>query len=235
MNFFSICLNIKDAPCTVIGGGRVAARKAAALLDAGARVRVISPLSAPELDALGSRPGFRHERRPYRPGDLDGSFLVIAATDDQKVQEEVWEEANQRRILVNVADVPARCNFILPAAMNAGDLSITVSTGGKSPALARFIRKRIEAEYGDGYPEIAAIMGELRPFVLGLGLGHARNRDLFTRLLNDDFLLWIRKREWDKIKSHIQGVLDRQLPEDLERGLAEIVSGSKKSPGGVTP
>ncbi len=235
MDFFPISLDIKNSPCTVIGGGRVAARKAAALLDAGAIVRAISPEASPELLALCSRAKFSHQARPYRKGDLNGAFLVIAATDDEEIQAEVWQEARELKVLVNVADVPRRCNFILPATMNAGDLNISISTGGKSPALARFIRKKIEAEYSRGYPEITAIMGALRPFVLGLDLGHEQNRELFSKLLHADFLLWIRGREWDKIKNHIQEVLARQLPTDLKAELVTIVRGSEKIRGGVTP
>ena len=226
---FPISLDIENAACVVVGGGRVAARKARALAEAGARVRVISP---EVCEAMAAIAGVVIEKRPYRRGDLAGAFLVIAATDDDGVQEGVWQEARERGILVNVADVPSRCNFFLPATMRAGGLDISVSTRGRSPALARMIRKRLEREYGRGWPEAAAVMGELRPYVLGLGLGHEKNRVIFNRILAEDFIRWIRTREWDKIKSHIETALGSTLPAGLEERLAAIVRGRAENRGG---
>ncbi len=227
MKNFPISLNIENSPCMVIGGGRVAARKTAALLEAGATVRVISPEMSPEMRGLAADcPALALEKRPDRRGDSRGAVVGSAATDDEEVQETVWQEAKALGILVNVADVPSRCNFFLPATMSAGDISISVSTGGKSPALARMIRQRLEREYGSGWPEAAAVMGELRPHVLSMGLGHGRNRVIFHRLLSEEFLRWIRQGEWDKIKSHIEEALGG-LPAGLEERLAEIVRSRK--------
>jgi len=231
MDFFPINLNIKGAQCTIIGGGPVAARKAEAVLAAGAQVRAISPEACPELLALLAEPRFSHKPRPYQTGDLEGAFLVIAATDDEEVQREVWEEANRLRILVNVADVPCRCNFILPATMRAGDLSISVSTGGRSPAMARFIRKRLEKDFACGYPELTAIMGVLRPFILGLDLDHDQKRDLFSNLIHEDLLLWIEKAELAKIKEHIEKTIAQEMPDDIAAAVSGIVQRSRKTGG----
>jgi len=124
----------------VVGGGRVAARKTAGLVEAGARVRVIAPRALPEIEA------HRIDRRRYRSGDLHGAVLAFAATNDRAVNHAVALEARRRGIPVNVADAAAECTFLVPARIRRGELQIAVSTGGKSPRLARRLRLILEAE-----------------------------------------------------------------------------------------
>jgi precorrin-2 dehydrogenase/sirohydrochlorin ferrochelatase len=104
--------------------------------------------------------------RPYRRGDLAGAFLVIAATDDPAANQAVWREAERRGCLVNVVDDPAHSNFILPAVVRRGDVSVAISTGGASPALARRLRERLETLVGPEYGELADLLAELRPQLL---------------------------------------------------------------------
>lgn len=138
--YYPIFLDLRGRTVVVIGGGRVAARKAAGLADAGARVRVIAPRLDRKLRAE------RIERRPYRAGDLRGAVLAFAATDDREVNHAVAAEARRRRIPVNVADSAEDCTFLAPARVAVGDLQIAVSTGGTNPRLARRLRQRLEAE-----------------------------------------------------------------------------------------
>ncbi|HWQ83366.1 MAG TPA: bifunctional precorrin-2 dehydrogenase/sirohydrochlorin ferrochelatase [Anaerolineales bacterium] len=147
----------------IIGGGSVAARKATSLVDAGACPLVISPDLHPDLEDLLARDEIRYLARGYQPGDLAGAFLVISATDDPGVNQQVWEAARTAGCLVNIVDDPSRCNFILPAVVRRGDLSLSISTGGGSPALARRLRERLDAEFGPEYGDLAAILDELRP------------------------------------------------------------------------
>lgn len=162
---YPICLvGLENRRTVVIGGGKVAARKAQSLLEAGASVTAISPEFCPEFRSLGG-PQARLEMtsRPYAPGDLAGAFLVIAATDDPPVNRAVWNEALQRGCLVNVVDDPEHSNFIVPAVVQRGEIKIAITTGGGSPALARRLRERLEGLIGPEYADLARLLAELRP------------------------------------------------------------------------
>lgn len=218
MKYFPVNLQIAERKCVVIGGGRVAARKVSTLLACGGAVEVISPELVEELRGHHEQGKLTWLSRPYQPGDLAGAFLVIAATDDEEVQAAVYAEASAANQLLNVADVPQRCNFILPALVSRGDLVIAVSTAGKSPALARRIRKQLAEAYGDEYGTVVEIMGQLRPEVLALGLGHGRHKEIFNALLSDDFVNWVRGADWPAIENHLRTVLGEGLdPECLKK------------------
>lgn len=211
MKYFPVNLQIAERKCVVIGGGRVAARKVATLLECGGLVEVISPELGEELRARQQQGELVWRARPYQSGDLAGAFLVIAATDDEGVQAAVYAEASAASQLINVADVPQRCNFILPAVVSRGDLVIAVSTAGRSPALARRIRKQLAEAYGDEYGSVVEIMGRLRPALLALGLGHRRNKEIFHALLTDDFIGWVKGGDWAAIENHLRAVLGEGL------------------------
>jgi uroporphyrinogen III methyltransferase/synthase len=155
---------LEQRQCVVIGGGQVASRKAAALLEAGARVTVISPAFCHEFDVLlQSHTTIECIQRPYQPGDLTGAFVAVSATDDVEVNQAVYAEAIQRGILINVVDDPAHSNFIVPATIRRGEVALSISTGGASPALARRLRERLEAWLSPAYGDLAALLEELRP------------------------------------------------------------------------
>jgi precorrin-2 dehydrogenase/sirohydrochlorin ferrochelatase len=164
--YYPVCLDLRDRPCVVIGGGTVAARKVEGLLECGARVTVVAPLLAPALQALLDAGQITARLRPYADGDLDGAALAIAATDEREVNALVAAEARARGVWLNAADDPERCDFILPAVIRRGDLQIAISTGGRSPALARRVREDLErllpAEYADLLPLLADVRAELR-------------------------------------------------------------------------
>jgi precorrin-2 dehydrogenase/sirohydrochlorin ferrochelatase len=164
--YYPVCLDLRDRPCVVIGGGTVAARKVEGLLECGARVTVVAPLLAPALQALLDAGQITARLRPYADGDLDGAALAIAATDEREVNALVAAEARARGVWLNAADDPERCDFILPAVIRRGDLQIAISTGGRSPALARRVREDLErllpAEYADLLPVLADVRAELR-------------------------------------------------------------------------
>jgi len=218
MQYFPVNLMIAQRKCVVIGGGKVAARKVAALLDCGGTVEVISPVLTEELQEHHRQGHLQWRQRSYRAGDLAGAFLVIAATDAEEVQAAVFAEASAANQLINVADVPPRCNFILPAVLSRGDLVIAVSTAGKSPALARRIRKQLTEAYGDEYGTVVEIMGLLRPVVLALGLGHGRNKEIFNALLSDELLGWVKGGDCSALEKHLRLVLGERLdPGSLQK------------------
>ena len=163
IRFYPAFLDLTGRRCLVVGGGPVATEKAEKLLDAGAEVRLVSLTVTDELRRLveeGAIAEFHH--RGYATGDLDGCFLVIAATNDAAVNRTVWEDAEARNMLANVVDVPDLCNFIVPSIMRHGELSVAVSTGGASPVVAREVRKRVEREIGPEWGELVAILRATR-------------------------------------------------------------------------
>lgn len=164
MKTYPLCLvGLETQRVIIIGGGSVAARKAASLVEAGACPLVISPDLHSDLQNLLDHAEIHHLPRTYQPGDLAEAFLVISATDDAGVNHQVWQEARAAGCLINIVDDPPHCNFILPAVVRRGELTLSVSTGGGSPALARRLRERLETEFGLEYGELAAILDELRP------------------------------------------------------------------------
>lgn len=204
MAYFPINVDIKDRPCIVIGGGRVALRKAKGLLSCGAQVTVISPEVVEGLQALADNQTLTLEKRGYKTGDLAQAFLVIAATDDESVQKAVHDEAAKQNILLNVADVPKWCNFILPATVRQGDLAVSVSTHGQSPALAKRLRQELAQQFGPEYDLVLQLMGTLRPIVLDMGMDHEKNKIIFEQLLHPDMITWLKNREWQTITQHLQ-------------------------------
>lgn len=140
----------------------MAERKIATLLDCGADVEVVSPATTRKIANLAARGAIRLARRTVRPGDLERAFLVFAATDDAKVNRAVAEAVRGAGGLVNVADAPAACNFLVPSVVRQGDLTIAISTGGGSPALAKRLRLRLAATIGPEYEAFLTALRQLR-------------------------------------------------------------------------
>lgn len=186
MKYFPINLDIKNRFTIVIGGGDVAERKCLSLLNAGARVKVVAPESVPGIIELASEGRIELEARNYREEDLDGACLVFAATDRKETNRRVAFDAGARGIPVNVADSPETGTFISPAAVCRGDLLLTVSTGGKSPALAARIREEIETRYGIEYEAAVGLLGAVREKLLTENRGDNNNKKLFRRLVSQD-------------------------------------------------
>ena len=160
--FYPVNLRLDGRACLVVGGGAVAERKVKALLAAGGRVTVMSPALSLPLTALVSSGSIVHIATAYQPGSIGDFFIVICATDDAAANRQAAEEAHGKGVLVNVVDAPELGDFIVPAHFARGDLLITVSTGGKSPALARQLSKELEASYGPEYSLDLEMLSRLR-------------------------------------------------------------------------
>jgi siroheme synthase-like protein len=178
--YYMACLDLRGRRCVVVGGGAVGAEKALGLLDCGAEVTVVSPTLDP---SLAGRVSWRPRR--YRARDLDGAFLVIAATTDNAVNRRVRRDADARNLLCNVADVPELCTFILPAVHRAGPIAVAVSTGGASPALAQRIRDDVAGLVGPRHAELADRLRELRPAVKERFPTYEQRRDHFAALVEE--------------------------------------------------
>jgi siroheme synthase-like protein len=162
MSYFPIYLDMSRRRCLVIGGGAVAERKIAALLETGAEVTVLAPDVTDVVAGLSKQNAIRFTARCYEDGDLDGFELAFVATDDPQVNAAVYREGRSRGVWVNSADDPARCDFILPSVLRRGDLTVAVSTGGTSPALARTVREELELYFTQEYESLAKLAAEVR-------------------------------------------------------------------------
>ncbi|WP_378957136.1 bifunctional precorrin-2 dehydrogenase/sirohydrochlorin ferrochelatase [Pelosinus sp. sgz500959] len=151
MSLYPVNLQIDNRPCIVVGGGNVAERKVLALLAAGACVTILSPRVTEGLAGLIQEKKVSHVDRNYVKGDIAGFFIVICATDNGVINKLVAEEANKNGVLVNIVDAPELGNFNVPSQITRGDLLITISTGGKSPALARQLGRELAKQYGPEY------------------------------------------------------------------------------------
>lgn len=160
--YYPIYIQLHEQPCVVIGGGKIAEGKVEGLLAAGAKVTIVSPDLTPRLHALVEQSQVTYIARTYQPGDLTGAFMVICATDQTEVNHQVWQEASANRQLVNVVDDTPRCNFIAPAILRKGDLTIAISTGGKAPALAVRLKESLQNQIGPEYERFLELSGQLR-------------------------------------------------------------------------
>ena len=156
---FPVNLDLSGRPVLVVGGGPVAARKTATLLSAGAEVTVVAPDAA---EKIASDPAVRWRRRPYRAGEAGGYRLVIAASDDAEVNARVAGDADAAGVFVNSADDPANCSFTLMSVLRRGDLQLTVSTNGRSPALARWVRRQLEVQIDASHAELLELLADAR-------------------------------------------------------------------------
>ncbi|HEV3497343.1 MAG TPA: bifunctional precorrin-2 dehydrogenase/sirohydrochlorin ferrochelatase [Actinomycetes bacterium] len=199
---YPVNLVLDGRSCLVVGGGKVALRKVEGLLDSGGRVTVVASSIHSALRAL---PGVTLLERPWQPDDLDGMWLVIAATDDPAINAAVFAEGERRGIWVNGADDPAHCSFTLPSVVRRGDLQVTVSTGGRSPALATWLRRRLEGEIG---PEYAVLLDLLATEREGLKAAGRSTEGLdWQSVLDSDMLGLIRNGDLAHARKRLQTCL----------------------------
>jgi precorrin-2 dehydrogenase/sirohydrochlorin ferrochelatase len=161
-DYFAAFLDLRGRRCLVVGGGEVGERKAAALLECGACVVVVAPLVTATLQRMARERLIEHRRRGFLASDVRGCVLAISATGVPDVDAAVVAAAQRRNVLVNAVDRPALCDFIFPSVLRRGALQIAVSTGGRSPALAREIRKRLETIVGPEYGSLVERVGSAR-------------------------------------------------------------------------
>ena len=200
MGYFSVLLDLTHRRCVMVGGGPIAERRVLALLDAGARVTVISPRATPALEALAAEGRIGLEARSYEEGDLAGAHLAFVATAAREVNRAVAREAQARGVWINAADDPAHCTFILPAVVRRGDLTVSVATGGTSPALSRAIREELETYLTAEYATLAALAAEARRELRASG--RAATAEAWRRALGPEVrrLIVERGRETAKLR-----------------------------------
>lgn len=232
MRYYPIGLDISGRRCLVVGGGEVGQRKAERLLECGARVTVAGRELTAELEGLVREGRIHHFAADYSEEQLEGAFLVIGATDDREVNDRIFSDARRRGVLANIVDDPGRCDFILPALCRQGELVITVATGGRSPALAKKLRKELEERYGPEYATLLKIMGEVRGRVIDRGEGAGENRRIFEALVDSDILERIRRGHWRKVEETVKRLAGIAVDLSAIRREAERRKPGRKGPRG---
>lgn len=212
-NFYPVSLNLKDKKCLVVGGGRVAERKVASLLACEAIVYVVSPLLTPLLNQLFCDGKIFYLNRDFCQQDLKDCLLVICATNDSIINQSVAQQAMQQNILVNVVDKPELCNFFVPAVLQRGDLTISVSTAGKSPLLARLIRENLDKTFSDAYAEILDMLGEMRKNILASVSDEEARRKIFSKMVNAEIINLLAEGKIEVVKGRIVDVFNSSRAE----------------------
>jgi precorrin-2 dehydrogenase len=184
--FYIACLKLTGRRCLVVGGGDVGLEKVEGLLACDGDVVLVAPDAHPELERLASEGSITWTRREYQPTDLEGCLIAIAATNDSEVNIGVYNDADQRAMLVNVVDVPPLCNFILPAIVRTGPLAVAISTAGASPALAKRMKHEISELFGSEYAELAVMLNDVRGWAKGTLPTYQDRKEFFESIVNGD-------------------------------------------------
>lgn len=199
MDLFPIMVRLDSRKCVVVGAGEIAVAKTTTLLGCGAQVTVIAPHATGPVQQLAREGKLTWRRREFAPHDLDGAFLVIAATNSPAVNEQVFRGGKERGVLCNVVDDPEHCDFYYPAVVHRGPLQIAISTGGHSPALAHRLRVDLERQFGPEYEEWVKQVGRERRKIMALDISEDRRRELLERIASreayEDF---VRRRAAEK-------------------------------------
>lgn len=206
MGYYPIYVELSGRRVLVVGGGRVAKRKIKRFLEFGARVSMVSKELAPEIKEYINQGKVKYLGSEFQESALDSAFMVICATDDKELNARISRIARAKGLLVNAVDQPEDCNFIVPSIIKRGDLIISISTSGKSPAMARIIRERLEEEFGYEYAKFLEIMGRLRKIILSMGYPQEKNMQIFKSLIESKLFDTISSGKRDEAVSIINGI-----------------------------
>jgi precorrin-2 dehydrogenase/sirohydrochlorin ferrochelatase len=207
MRYYPIHLDIQNRNCLVVGGGGVGTRKVETLLKCGAKVTVVSPEISDRLQNLAESARLTLKPRPYRTEDIEGMFLVIGASDDETLNRQISSDAERRNTLCNIADQPEKCNFILPSIVRRDDLVITISTSGRSPALAKKLRKKLERRFGPEYGDFLKLMGAIRSMLLSQAHEPEVHKPLFEQLIDSNLIALIQQGKTEDINALLAKIL----------------------------
>jgi uroporphyrin-III C-methyltransferase/precorrin-2 dehydrogenase/sirohydrochlorin ferrochelatase len=186
VRYYPVFLDLAGQKAVVLGGGAFATEKVALLLEADARVKVVSAKVSKSLQSLVDNGAVEVVSRDYQPGDLAGARLAVDASENEEINRQSWEEAEQSGVLINVVDRPAQCRFIAPAIVRRDPLLIAISTSGESPFLASTLRARLERSLGREWAPFTALVGRIRRELRGRGVSIAEQTKVYRRLLTSD-------------------------------------------------
>ena len=205
--YYPAYIDIKGKRCLVVGGGKVAERKVKLLLKCDAMVSVVSPELISRLKELNSKGKIKFFKGEFKEKYLKDMFLVIGATDNSEVNLKIYKAASKKNILVNIVDSPEICNFIVPSIVERGDLIIAISTGGKSPALSKKLRKELEDRYGFEYSKFLNTMGSLRKKISSKIRDKKKREEIYNKLVDSDIINLIRDGNNKSAKNRIDEII----------------------------
>jgi precorrin-2 dehydrogenase/sirohydrochlorin ferrochelatase len=209
LGYYPIFLDLSGREVLVVGGGKVAERKVTNLLEAGAVITVVSPRLTPALKALVKNGKVAHQGKRFSSDDLSGSPLIFAASCCADVNSKVAKAAKGQGLLVNVADAPELCSFILPAVVSRGPLKIAISTSGESPFAAAHLREKLEDEFGQEYGILVSLIGAVRTKLLKNKGKNVKNDKIFKALLTPEVLCWIGDGSEKELNAHLKALLGK--------------------------
>jgi precorrin-2 dehydrogenase / sirohydrochlorin ferrochelatase len=212
MGYYPVNLNLENVACLVIGGGQVGERKIMTLLSCGAKVYLISRELTSILKEAVEQGRVIWLAQGYEDQFLEGKLLVIGATDDEELNARISREARERGVLCNIVDNPPLCDFILPSIVRRGDLSIAISTGGKSPALAKKIRRKLDREFPESYGPYVQLLGLVRSQLLPRGMTQQENQKIFEALIDSPLLTWLENGEAEAFYDLMNRLIHPPLP-----------------------
>jgi precorrin-2 dehydrogenase / sirohydrochlorin ferrochelatase len=185
MPLFPAFLKLEGRRCLVVGAGPIAEEKIEGLLHSGARIDVVAPAATERVQAWARAKKIRWQQRRFRPADLAGVFVLIAATSSPALQAKIYKQARRRGVLCNSVDDPENCDFYYGAVVRRGDLQIAISTAGRSPALAQRLRKKLEKDIGVEYERWVTALGAARKRVFAKSISPARRKALLHELASE--------------------------------------------------
>ena len=222
-SFYPVFLNLTGRRCVIIGGGQIAEGKITKLIDSGANITVISPDATQCIRDAADRGVIKFQERKYKNGDLQDSFLAIAATNDRVVNQEIFEEAEKLGVLLNAVDDPPRCSFIAPSIVKRGPVTLAISTGGASPALARKLRETLTDSRHLQWADAASVLSKARQVIKDEQVAIDPQR--WQCCMSSDFLTLAKSgREDEAMEVLLDGLLGKDSKGKCSN-IAECVSG----------
>lgn len=205
--YYPIMLNIENKTCLIVGGGEIAYRKTLELIEYGASITLVSPSVNKDIKLLLENKSINYIQDRYDKVYLENVYIVIASTNDSKVNNEVFRDCTEKRILVNVVDEPKNCSFIVPSKIRRGDLTISISTNGKSPTLCRYIREELEKKYDEDYALYLDILGDVRKEVIHKVKDFSKKKEIFDIIIKEDYLKKLKLFGEDIVRKEINEYL----------------------------
>jgi len=202
-HLYPLFLNIEGKRCLVVGAGKVACRKIESLLEYGAEIIVVSPRAEDKIIDWQARNLIKFIPREFEAADLDNIFMVFIATDDKSMNQTIAGLCKQKGILVNAVDDPENCDFFVPALLRRHSLTVAISTEGKSPAFAAWLKRQLEREIGEEFGELVEMLGEIRPLLKNSPLSYSEKRNRLITLINSDWMAKLKGGQKHQLKERI--------------------------------